>query len=153
MIVNPGIMSSSKCAASEVPRTLASGSVAASCSGCTVALTDPLAASLARATNLKGRPSARAARRVPASSPRIPSRRTSTGFSGAFINTLARAQTLTVASQPSTSLLGSVSVTPNSCAALTPSANVRPVSIASMITFVVELNTPPKPCRRLIETH
>jgi len=101
MIVNPGIMSSSKCAANDVPRTHESGSVAASCSGFTLALRDPSAASFALVTSLKGRPSARAARSVCASRPRIPSRRTSFGLSGIFIKTVASAQTFTVESQPS----------------------------------------------------
>ena len=114
MIVSPGITSSSKWTAREVPLTPPSGSDTEICSGLTVALMELSSFTLARATSLKGFPSDRATCNVVESNQRMLSRRTSVGSKRVLRITLAIAQTFMMASQPSMSLVGSVSATPNS---------------------------------------
>src|SRR5438477_6203287 len=63
------------------------------------------------------------------------------------MRTITSAATFTVASQPSTSWVGSVSAIPISCACLSDCSKLRPCSMPVRVTLVVELRIPRKPRR------
>ena len=124
-----------------------SGSAAASFSGPTLTRTLPATRS-ARVTSRKCRPARAAARTAETGRPRIPRRRTRAGRTVAPMRTLASAQPLTAASQPSRSWRGSASAIPIACASRTAADGVAPCSIRVRTWLVVLLSVPRKPSTR-----